>query len=193
MRLELREAATGDVVAQIDRDLPGGEVVRDGSRLLVGYSAELGLDGLRQSAALAARSLRRTGGTIAWQVTERSSLAPADQVRALVEGTAFGAYDPGLRKSGYADRPDGRTRARRRPVRCTRSPSARPSSRRTSIAPRDLANLPPNELTPVALAEHALELRHPHLSVESHGRDWIEAQGWARSPPSRPGAARSPS
>ena len=176
MRFELREATAGDVVARIDRDLPGGEVVRDGSQLLVGHNAELGLDGLRQSAALAARSLRRTGGTIAWQVTDALDLAPADQVRALVEGTAFGAYDPGLRKSSYADRPEV-------VLVLDVDPALHATAERQAVVSahldraRDLANLPPNELTPVALAQHALDLRHAHLTVESHGRDWIEAQG----------------
>jgi leucyl aminopeptidase len=176
MRLELRHAADGDVVAQIDSDLPGGEVTRDGTRLLVGYAPALGADGLRQAAAVAARSLRRTGGSIAWQVSDTLGLASADQVRALVEGTAFGAYDTGLRKRGYADRPpivlaldiadDLHALAERQAVISAHLDTA-----------RDLANLPPNELNPVALAEHALGLQHPHLSAESHGRDWIEAQG----------------
>ena len=133
MHLELRDAADGDIVAQIDPALPGGEVVRDGSRLLVGYTGALGLDGLRQSAALAARSLRRTGGSVAWQVAESLELAPADQVRALVEGTAFGAYDPGLRKSGYADRPDRCAGARRRPrpASARRAPGRRVGPRRS--------------------------------------------------------------
>ena len=176
MRLELREATTGDVVARIDRDLPGGEVVRDGSQLLAGHSTALGLDGLRQSAALAARSLRRTGGTIVWQITDALELAPADQVRALVEGTAFGAYDPGLRKSSYATRPEV-------VLALDVDPSLHATAERQAVVSahvdrtRDLANLPPNELTPVALAQHALDLRHAHLTVESYGRDWLEAEG----------------
>src|SRR5579862_4168955 len=175
MRLELRNAADGDVVAQIDSNLPGGEVTRDGSRLLVGYTPSLGADGLRQAAALAARSLRRTGGSVAWGVSDALDLDAVAQVRALVEGTAFGAYDAGLRKSGYADRPavvlaldapaDLHALAERQAVISAHLDTA-----------RDLANLPPNELNPVALAEHALGLRHPHLSAESHGRDWIESQ-----------------
>jgi len=176
MRLELRNAADGDVVAQIDSNLPGGEVTRDGSRLLVGYTPSLGADGLRQAAALAARSLRRTGGSVAWGVSDALDLDAVAQVRALVEGTAFGAYDAGLRKSGYADRPtvvlaldapaDLHALAERQAVISAHLDTA-----------RDLANLPPNELNPVALAEHALGLRHPHLSAESHGRDWIESEG----------------
>jgi leucyl aminopeptidase len=176
MRLELRHAADGDVIAQVDSNLAGGEITRDGSRLLIGYTAALGADGLRQAAALAARSLRRTGGTIAWQVSGTLGLDPPAQVRALVEGTAFGAYDAGLRKSGYSDRPavvlaldipeDLHALAERQAVIAAHLDTA-----------RDLANLPPNDLNPVALAKHALGLSHPHLSAESHGRDWIESEG----------------
>ena len=191
MRLELREAADGDVVAQIDQDLPGGELIRDGSLLLVGHAAPLGLDGLRQSAALAARSLRRTGGTIAWRVTDALELAPGDQVRALVEGTTFGAYDTGLRKSGYADRPEI-------VLALDVDPALHPIAERQAIVAqhidgaRDLANLPPNELTPVALARHALDLRHPHLSGEAHGREWIEAQGMGAFAAVASGSAQEP-
>ena len=191
MRLELREATAGDVVARIDRDLPGGEIVRDGSQLLVGHNAELGLDGLRQSAALAARSLRRTGGTIAWQTSDAIELAPADQVRALVEGTAYGAYDPGLRKSSYADRPEI-------VLMLDIDASLHPTAERQAVVSahldraRDLANLPPNELTPLALAQHALDLRHAHLTVESHGREWIEAQGMGAFAAVASGSAEEP-
>jgi leucyl aminopeptidase len=44
-------------------------------------------------------------------------------------------------------------------------------------AARDLANRPPNDLTPPALAAYASALDIPHLTVETHGRDWIDAQG----------------
>jgi leucyl aminopeptidase len=191
MRLELREAADGDVVAQIDRDLPGGEVVRDGSRLLVGHTTALGLDGLRQSAALGARSLRRTGGAIAWRTSDALEPPPGDQVRALVEGSAFGAYDPGLRKSSYPDRPEV-------VLVLDVDAALHPVAERQAVVSahldqaRDLANLPPNELTPVALAQHALELRHPHLTVEAYGREWIEAQGMGAFAAVASGSAKEP-
>jgi len=51
-----------------------------------------GQDTLRSAAAYAARSLRGDGGSVAWQA------GSADEVRAIVDGTAFGAYDPGLFK-----------------------------------------------------------------------------------------------
>src|SRR6516165_5506364 len=99
MRVEIRPSQESDVRARVDDALAAEEVVRDGSELRVGTNAALGLDGLRSSAARAARSLRRRGGTIAW------TAADADEVRALVDGTAYGAYDPGLFKEGYEERP----------------------------------------------------------------------------------------
>jgi leucyl aminopeptidase len=42
---------------------------------------------------------------------------------------------------------------------------------------RDLANRPPNDLTPTALADHARGYAGATLAVESHGREWIEEQG----------------
>ena len=72
---------------------------------------------------MAARSLRRTGGTIAWQVSDTLGLEPADQVRALVEGTAFGAYDTGPAEERLRGPPGRRARARhrRRPARARRA------------------------------------------------------------------------
>ncbi len=176
MRVETRAAGGSDVRARIDSDLPAGEVRLGERELRVGAAAALGADGLRAAAAVAARALRREGGTIAWTVNELLGVAPADQVRALVEGTAFGAYDPGLFKSGYANRStltlaldavtDLHGLAERQAV----------VARHLGEA-RDLANRPPNDLTPTALAEHAKAHTGPHVTVESHGRDWIEGQG----------------
>ena len=181
MRVEVRAggSAGADVVGRVDASLPAGEVVRDGRELRVGPLEGWGADSLRAAAAAAARTLRRTGGSIAWTVET------AEDVRALVEGTAFGAYDPGLRKRGYGERPeltlvvDGddalRDVAERQAL----------VARHVSTA-RDLVNLPPNELTPPALADHAAGLGLPHLGGESLGaRADPRARAWARSPPSR--------
>ncbi len=176
MRVELRGRSSGDVVARIDRDLPAAEVVRDGPGLRIGLDLALGADGLRQAAAHAARSLRRTGGTVAWELGEPEGLAPEQQVRALIEGTSFGAYDPGLRKRGYVERPEV-VLALAVPDELHAFAERCALVSRHLDAARDLANLPPNELTPVALAAHARSLGLPHLSVEAHGRDWIEAEG----------------
>jgi len=107
MRLETREPSGSDVRASIDSDLTAGNLRRTDTELRVGAPAELDADGLRTAAALAARSLRAEGGTIAWRADD------AEQVRAIVEGTAFGAYDPGLFKREYASRPELDARAGR--------------------------------------------------------------------------------
>jgi leucyl aminopeptidase len=185
MRLELREPADGDVVAKVDHALRGGEIVRDGAQLRVGLNAALGADGLRQAAAHAARSLRSSGGTLSWSVDD------AESVRAVVEGTAFGAYDPGLRKRDYATRPEV-------VLALAASGDLHGLAERQAVVvrhldgARDLANLPPNELNPVALAAHARAFDQPHLSVEAYGRDWITAEGMGALGAVAQGSAQEP-
>ena len=163
-------SAEADVAARVDGSLAPGEVVRDAREVRVGQLEGWGADGLRAAAAAVARTLRRKGGSVAWQA------ASDDDVRAIVEGTAFGAYDPGIRKRGYEDAPeltlvlDGDEAVR--PVAERQALVAR----RVSAA-RDLVNLPPNELTPPALAEHAEALGLPHLRAEWLGREEIVELG----------------
>ena len=66
MRVEIRGQASSDVRAQADRGLRAGEVRRDGNDLRVGLATAGDADALRTAAAAAARSLRGSGGTIAW-------------------------------------------------------------------------------------------------------------------------------
>jgi len=170
MRVDTREPSGSDVRAEIDSDLVAGEVRRTDGRLRVGPPAQLDADGRRTAAAWAARALRAEGGTIAWHAED------GEQVRAIVEGTAFGAYDPGLFKGGYAGRAE-LTLALDAPSELHGLVTRQATIVRHLDAARDLANRPPNDLTPVALAAHARSHALPHVSVESHGRDWIEAQG----------------
>ena len=145
MRVETREAAATDVRARLDPDLEPGEVRRGDGELRVGAPDLPGHDALRSAAAHAARALRQDGGSVAWQT------GTADEVRAVVEGTAYGAYDPGLFKLRYRERPELtlvvdaptalHTLARRQEVVVRHLDQA-----------RDLANRPPNDLTPDALA-----------------------------------------
>ncbi|HEY6962089.1 MAG TPA: leucyl aminopeptidase family protein [Gaiellaceae bacterium] len=151
MRIEFRPAAEGDVRGTVDEG--AGDY-----------------DPLRTAAARLAREHRAAGATIAW------SAGTADEVRAVVDGTAYGAYDPGLFKAGYADRPQI--------VLALDAPAElHDLARRQEIVvrhldgARDLANRPPNDLTPEALAAHAQSLAGDRLTVESHGRDWLEANG----------------
>jgi leucyl aminopeptidase len=171
MRLETREPSGSDVRASIDSDLTAGNLRRTDTELRVGANPPpLDADALRTAAALAARSLRSEGGTIAWRADD------AEQVRALVEGTAYGAYDPGLFKRDYPSRPE-LTLALDAPAELHDLAARQATIVRHLDAARDLANRPPNDLTPVALAAHAKSHALPHLTVESYGRDWIEDQG----------------
>ncbi len=170
MRVETREPSGSDVRASIDSGLTAGEVRRTDTELRIGPPARLDADGRRTAAAWAARALRSAGGSISWSADDE------EQVRAIVEGTAYGAYDPGIFKRGYDDRPE-LTLVLDAPPELHDLAQRQATIARHLDAARDLANRPPNDLTPVALAAHAKSHTFPHLSVESHGRDWIEAQG----------------
>jgi leucyl aminopeptidase len=170
MRVEIREPAGSDVRASLDVALPVGEVRRSDGELRVGAVEPLDGDVLRSAAAAAARALRAEGGTIAWRADDDR------QARAIVEGTAYGAYDPGLFKRGYADRPE-LTLALNAPAALHDLARRQALVARHIDAARDLANRPPNDLTPPGLAAYARSLDHPALTVEAYGRDWIESQG----------------
>jgi leucyl aminopeptidase len=168
MRVDIRPSQANDVRARVDESLSSGEIVRDGDELRVGIDSTS--DGLRTAAAAAARSLRRKGGTIAWNASNE------EDVRAIVEGTAYGAYDPGLFKGGYAERP-ALDLALDAPAGLKELAERQATIARYIDGARDLANRPPNDLTPVSLAEHAKGRAGGSLTVESFGRDWIESQG----------------
>jgi leucyl aminopeptidase len=170
MRVEIREPAGSDVRASLDVALPVGEVRRSDGELRVGAVEPLDGDVLRSAAAAAARALRAEGGTIAWRADDDR------QARAIVEGTAYGAYDPGLFKRGYADRPE-LTLALDAPAALHDLARRQALVARHIDAARDLANRPPNDLTPPGLAAYARSLDHPALTVEAYGRDWIDSQG----------------
>ena len=176
MRIEIREPKGSDLRASIDPTLPAREVRRNGAELRVGAAPAAGADGLRAAAAATARSLRSDGGAIAWGIDDTLGLHPAEQVRALVEGTSFGAYDPGLFKHGYSGRPE-LTLALDAPAELRTLVERQSTIVRHLESARDLSNRPPNDLTPPALAAHAKSLATGALSVTSYGRDWIEEQG----------------
>jgi leucyl aminopeptidase len=168
VRLEFREPAGSDVVVHLDLELKPGEVRRSDTELRVGTASPLDGYALRTAAALAARAMRADGGAIAWGTSTE------DEVRAIVEGTAYGAYDPGLFKRDYETRPELTL--------VLDTPHRELAERQATImrhldVARNLANRPPNDLTPVALAGHAKSYASGNLSVTSYGRDWIEAQG----------------
>ncbi len=181
-----RLAASGDLrgepgealVLHVEGELETPRVVAVG----IGERDHVDLDALRNAGAAAAHALARVGGTVCWLLDETLPLSPADQARALVEGTIIGSYAPGRWKTqnerpttpfdtiviGHFDTPELRRAAER----------ALLVSERTNRA-RDLSNMPPNELDPAALAEHALALagEHDNLTAEVLGPQDIAALG----------------
>jgi leucyl aminopeptidase len=128
----------------------------------LGKREDVDLDAFRTAAAVAAQALARVGGTLGWQLDESLPIPPADQARALVEGTILGGYTPGRWKTrdieklprqieriviAHAETQELRDAAKRAALLAERTNNA-----------RDLANMPPNELNPHTLGEHAQAL-----------------------------------
>jgi leucyl aminopeptidase len=141
----------------------------------LGKRDELDADAFRTAGAAAAQSLGRVGGSLLWLLDESLPLSLPEQASALVEGTILGGYTPGQWKTqdtekrprpieriviGHIDTPELRAATERAAL----------LAERTNCA-RDLANMPPNELDPHTLAEHAQALagEHEHLKAEILG------------------------
>src|SRR5512141_1452990 len=175
---ELRGDPGEALVLHLDGELETPRVVAVG----IGDRDGVGLDALRTAGAAAAHALSRVGGTVCWLLDETLPLPLADQARGLVEGTILGGYAPGRWKTqddhppraierivlGHFDTPELRDAAERAAL----------VAERTNRA-RDLANMPPNELNPATLAEHAVELagEHEHLTAEVLGPREIDELG----------------
>ncbi|HEY4413671.1 MAG TPA: leucyl aminopeptidase, partial [Gaiellaceae bacterium] len=161
-------------------------IVHDGGTRIVaagiGKREDVDLDALRTAGAAAANELSRVGGTLCWQLDERLDVPLADQAAALVEGTIIGGYSPGRWKTrengrpkaidhivvGHFETPELRAAAERAALLAERTNRA-----------RDLANMPPNELYPVTLAEQASALadEHEHLTATVLGPKEMEKLG----------------
>jgi leucyl aminopeptidase len=154
----------------------------DARRLIVagvGKREDVDADALRTAASAVVRRLADVGGTVAWQLDDSLPLSLDDQARAIVEGTMLGSYSPARWKTDekpqklvekvvlYTDTPDGLAEAAGRVARVGRWVNAA----------RDLANSPPNELTPQVLAERAAELGGPNLVVEALAPEQIDELG----------------
>ena len=141
----------------------------------LGQRKDVDLDAFRTAAAVAAQALARVGGTLGWQLDESLPIPLADQARALVEGTVLGGYTAGRWKTRdteklprqierivivHAETQELRDAAERAAVLAERTNDA-----------RDLANMPPNELNPHTLGEHAqtLAAKLEHLKVDVLG------------------------
>src|SRR5204863_7039312 len=124
----------------------------------LGKREQVDADAVRTAAAAVTRRLRDVGGTLAWTLDTSLPVAVDEQARAVVEGAMLGAYSPARwkteQKAGkgfdkivlYGDNGVGETATRAATV-----------SKWVTCA-RDLANAPPNELTPAELAQREAEL-----------------------------------
>jgi leucyl aminopeptidase len=179
----------------VPHDLPGGELAAlldagearrsfkhlalthaGGKRwLLIGLGARDRFDAERARVAAATVFGRATEvGTraLCWEVPHHVA---DDVVGGLVEGTLLASY----RFDRYRSAPDDAPRPEELIVSAHHDVSA-PVARAALVSEavnraRDLQNMPANELTPSALAEHALAVEG--VSVEVEGREQIEARG----------------
>jgi leucyl aminopeptidase len=125
----------------------------------IGKREDVDADAIRTAASAVARRLRDVGGTLAWTLDDSLPLSEDEQARAVVEGAVLGSYSPArwkteqkpakrIDKIVFYDGGNG---------------VAATATRATHVAKwvnwaRDLANSPPNELTPEDLAARAAEL-----------------------------------
>jgi leucyl aminopeptidase len=172
---ELKGEVGKTVVVHTDGELEAKRVVIAG----IGKSDAVDADAVRTAASAVVRRLADVGGTIAWQLDESLPLPLEDQARAIVEGTVLGAYSPGRWKTNE------QTQKR---VDCIVLVAANGGglaeiaehtarvAKWVNVA-RDLANSPPNELTPEVLATRAAELAGGNLRAEALDPAQIDALG----------------
>jgi leucyl aminopeptidase len=148
---------------------------------IAGIGARDAVDGdaLRTAAATVARETRDYASTLAWLLDDSLPLSPPEQARAIVDGTILGSYDPGGWKSDELT-----PRLERLAIVSGDSEVAAAAGRAAVVAnwtnrARELANAPPNELTPERLAQRAAEVAHtsPQLSAEALGPEQIRELG----------------
>ena len=134
----------------------------------VGKREEVDADAIRTAASAAARRLAGVGSTVAWTLDDSLPVAADEQARAVVEGAVLGSYSPGRWKT-----------EQKAPKRIGKivfygggdgvADTARRANRVAAWVnwARDLANSPPNELTPEILAARTSELAGDDLQVST--------------------------
>jgi leucyl aminopeptidase len=169
---ELRSEAWRTAIVHVDGKLGSSRVA------VAGLGDRLDADALRTAAAAVARETSGFAETLAWAVDDSLPVPAEEQVRAIVEGTALGAYETARWKG------DAPTSKLSRLVLCGDAALAETAARAGTVAAftnraRDLVNSPPNELTPERLADRAREIAESveHVTAEALGPDEIEAQG----------------
>ena len=150
----LRRNVGEALLLDVDGDLAAHGIAAAG----VGSLDSLDADTLRTAASVVGRRASRTHAKVAWLLDPALPLPLPEQARAAVEGVAYGSYDPGAWRSARSRREVPELTV------VTDDEAAAEAARRAgrvvefvSLA-RDLANSPPNLLTPAALAERAAQL-----------------------------------
>jgi len=156
----------------------GGSTARRVVVAGVGKRAEVDADAVRTAAAAVARRLHDVGGTLAWTLDDSLPLPLDEQARAVVEGAVLGAYSPGRWKT---EEKQGK-RIDKIVLYGGDNGASDTAKRAATVAKwvnwaRDLANSPPNELTPEDLAKRAAELAGPNLQVTALDAAQIDALG----------------
>jgi leucyl aminopeptidase len=134
----------------------------------IGKRADLDADAIRTAAAAVARRLGDVGGTLAWTIDKSLPLSEDEQARAVVEGAVLGSYSPARWKT---DQKSGK-KIDKIVFYGGGNGVADIATRATHVSrwvnwARDLANSPPNELTPEDLAGRAAELAGDSLQVSA--------------------------
>jgi leucyl aminopeptidase len=145
----------------------------------VGAGDRLDADTLRTAAAAVTHVAGEFAGRIAWAIDDSLPLPPHEQVRALVDGTVLGGYEPARWKR---DEPPAKLETL---VLCgDEAGLAEAADRAAKVAAwtnraRDLVNSPPNETTPERLAERAQEIASQvaNVTADALGPDKIHEQG----------------
>src|SRR3954447_20038343 len=168
-----RLAADGDLSGEPGRSVllhtDGDGGVRRVAAVGVGRREAVDADALRTAASAVVQAVEGVGGTIAWLLDETLPLPLDEQARAVVEGTVLGAYSP----AQWRSEPSARRPLERLVLLAGDGSGLAETTARTATvarwvnAARDLANSPPNELTPEALAERAAAIDLEHLTVEA--------------------------
>src|SRR5438309_12103483 len=82
-------------VVHVDGELKAARLALAG----IGAREAVDADALRTAAGTLAHEARGYAGRIAWLLDDSLSLSPAEQARAIVDGTLLGSYDPGRWKT----------------------------------------------------------------------------------------------
>jgi leucyl aminopeptidase len=159
---ELKGDLGTTVVLHTDGELNARRVVVAG----LGKRDEIDADAMRTAAAAVAQ-VADVGATLAWLLDASLPLSLQEQARAIVEGTMLGSYSPARWKTQKKPEP----RVEKIVLYTTDGDGLTESASRIAHVgkwvnfARDLANSPPNELTPETLAARAAELAGPRLEV----------------------------